>query len=101
MKPEIYEWDYDGSYDPAKNQFHSDTFSVGIFQWIPKEASEGLKKGKAVYRVKGFTGNPDEVYYKAEQICSALNKKFKRNCSTPYLILDVEQEIKKIKQSWG
>ena len=99
MEKELYKWNWSGSCDPAIRKFHSDTFSVGIFQWIPKE-SGGLKKSKAVYRVKGWTGNPEEVYFKAEQICSALNEKFKRDCSTAYLILDVEQEIKKIRQSW-
>jgi hypothetical protein len=69
-----YQWDYDGHYDPAKPQrFHSDTFSVGIFQWLPKKSGGGLKKGTVHKRIRGYTSQPQEVYNKAQAECNRLN----------------------------
>ena len=49
------------------------TFSVGIFEWIPKTNGKGLKKSAAKVRVKGPASRELEVYIKAKQICSELD----------------------------
>jgi hypothetical protein len=72
-RKKAYQWDYEGHYDPARRQqFHSNTFSVGIFQWLPKK-SGGLKKGTVHKRIRGFTSQPQEVYDKAIAECNRLN----------------------------
>jgi hypothetical protein len=48
--PKPYEWDYDGACDPAKSRSRSmQTFSVGVFQWLPKKSGKGLKRGPVKY----------------------------------------------------
>ena len=60
-------YDYAGGYDPATNRlFTSHTFSVGIFQWIPRSSGKGLKRGKVIKRITGLTSNPEAVYAAAE-----------------------------------
>lgn len=102
-KPEDFEWDYDGACMPSneKSDHNFRTFTLGIFQWIPKATKKGLKRSKVVSRVKGNSFDPDIAVKKAQQICAVLNEKFKRGVATAYLILNVEDEIKKIKQSWS
>ncbi len=67
-----YQWDYDGSCKPGGRSAYSgcSTFSVGIFQWVPRGNGKGIKRGKVVQRVKGSTSAPDEVYAKAQMICA-------------------------------
>ena len=50
-----------------------ETFSVGIFQLIPKRSGAGTKRGKVVVRVKGPTSHPDEVWRRARQIAEDLD----------------------------
>jgi len=63
-----YTWDYWGEYDPAHSVYGRGgfTFSVGVFQWLPKAKGRGVKKGKVVKRFIGFTGNPEQVYKMAQ-----------------------------------
>jgi hypothetical protein len=77
QKREVYEWDYDGACSPGNEYSGHNTFSVGIFQWIPK-TREGLKRSKVIYRIKGYVSNPDDVYEKAQKLVNMLNNKFKR-----------------------
>lgn len=49
------------------------TFSVGVFQWVPKSHSNGLKRGPVKVRVKGRCSDPELVYAKAREIASALD----------------------------
>ena len=49
------------------------TFSVGIFQCLPKASGKGLKKGKVKYRIIGWTREPESVYEKAVQICREMD----------------------------
>jgi hypothetical protein len=44
-----------GEYDfvPLIGREWSNTVSLGIFQWVYRADGHGLKKSKAVYRVKG------------------------------------------------
>lgn len=69
------QWDFDGSCSP-KNHPHgsNETFSVGIFQWVAKaHFGSGLKRAKAVARVKGYADRPEHVYDMAKRICDARN----------------------------
>ena len=49
------------------------TFSVGIFQWIPTKSRSGLRKSAVKYRVKGKPSNPEEVFARADQVVKNLN----------------------------
>ncbi len=64
-----YTWDYWGDCDPAHSAYgrRATTFSVGVFQWLPKANGKGVKKGKVVKRFTGYTGNPEQVYKMAHQ----------------------------------
>lgn len=67
MKP--YEYDFSGSCRPVNGQAYCkfNTFSVGIFQWLP--GKKGLKKSPVKVRVRGYSSNPEMVYEKAREIC--------------------------------
>jgi len=69
-------YDYDGACKPGPNGegvwAGQHDFSVSIFMWVRK-AYIGLKKAKAVYRVKGAVSNSEAVYRRAEDICDFLN----------------------------
>lgn len=70
-----YEWDFDGACAPSgRSAWNSQTtFSLGIFQWLPRSNGEGLKRGKVVQRVKGFMGKPDNAIQRARQIVAEKN----------------------------
>ena len=68
-----YGWD--GACAPHQTTWASqETFSVGIFKWVPTADAKGLKKGKTVYRLKGRIDRACLVYKRAEEICDLLNK---------------------------
>jgi hypothetical protein len=69
-KPQSLQWDYDES--PIGSESAFTTFSVGVYQWLPKTSGKGLKKSKTI-RVKGYVAEPDRVYEKARQLCRKLN----------------------------
>jgi len=72
--PIAYLWDYDGEYDPAKKPpYYSTTFSVGVFQWLPKASKKGLKKSAVVKRIRGLVSNPQDVYDRAQAECDKRN----------------------------
>jgi len=48
------------------------TFSVGIFEWVPK-ASGGLKRSRVKVRVSGHTCNAEAVDRRAQEIVEALD----------------------------
>lgn len=60
-----YEFDWSGQYDPAKSRWHHETFSVGIFMWLPKRSMRGLKKSHVIKRITGRTCDPEPVYKRA------------------------------------
>ena len=62
---------YSGACIPDGGKFFN-TFSVGIFRWIPTWDGKRRKKGKVLVRVKGKTSEPDKVYAKAKEIISLL-----------------------------
>lgn len=69
--------DFSGSCNPERLSDHSVwlpvTFSLGIFQWLPKASGKGLKKSAVKYRVRGFTYNPKPVHRRAEDVCDILD----------------------------
>ena len=67
-EPKAGDWDYDGACAiPANMVYHGwVTFSVGIFQWVPRSGGKGIKRGKVMQRIRGYCGNPQEVYDRAE-----------------------------------
>jgi len=70
-----YKHDFSGSCAPGATMlFHNNTFSVGIFQWVPKASGKGLKRTPVKFRIKGTTSNPDSVYERARIVCEKMNK---------------------------
>ncbi len=65
-----YRWDF--SVDSRESVKDSVTFSVGIYQWIPKNGRNGLKKSKTI-RVTGYVADPTSLYAKAEELCALFN----------------------------
>lgn len=62
--------DWDGKYDPSKVEYpYLDTFSVGIFRWVVKSSGNGVKRGKAICRVRGWRMHPQDVYSVATRLC--------------------------------
>ena len=49
------------------------TFSVGIFEWVPKASAKGLKKSLVKVRVQGPRAEPELVLAKAREICALLD----------------------------
>jgi len=78
QNPNAYEYDWDGACKPGGMQCFGNTFSVGVFQWLPKASGKGLKRGKVIKRIKGYTAKPDDVYKQADQLCKELDAKWKR-----------------------
>jgi hypothetical protein len=68
----LYEYDFDGSCAPYHNVIRYKTFSVGIFQWLPKSGGKGLKKSPVIVKICGRSDRPGEVYEKAHEICGRL-----------------------------
>ena len=69
--PQAYQWDYEHT-DCDSNPLY-DTFSVPVFQWIPKASGKGLKKSKTI-RVNGYTADPQRAYDRAAELCRQLNE---------------------------
>jgi hypothetical protein len=69
--PQPYEWDYART-DCDSNPLY-ETFSVPVFQWIPKASGKGLKKSKTI-RVNGYIADPQTAYDKAAELCRQLNE---------------------------
>jgi len=64
-------WDYDGSCAPTSftKVPWNRTFSVGIFQWVPRSSKKEVKRGMTVKRITGRVSDPEAVYAKAEAYC--------------------------------
>lgn len=48
------------------------TFSIGVYQAIPKTYGKGLKASKCIVRVEGYTAQPEAVREKAAEIVRQL-----------------------------
>jgi hypothetical protein len=66
--------DYSGSWAPDKSHHAAETFSVGIFRWVPKASGNGLKKTAVKMRVRGYSSDPKQVYRLAEIFCDMLDR---------------------------
>ncbi len=80
-----HEWDFGGECDPLKRgggkwSASIRTFSLGIFQWLPKANGNGLKRGKVVQRVKGYVSCPEEAHAEAQAIVDLLNSRHGSDC---------------------
>lgn len=64
-----------GEYDfvPLIGREWSNTVSLSIFQWVYKADGHGLKKSKAIYRVKGPASKWKEINERARHICLVWN----------------------------
>jgi hypothetical protein len=49
------------------------TFSVGIFQWLPKTNGKGCRKSAVKVRIRGSVKDFGAVYTKAAEIVAALD----------------------------
>ena len=66
-EPKLGDWDYDGYCVPGHEYSVGRlTFSVGIFRWVARASGKGIKRGKVMQRIRGYTSNPQEVYDRAE-----------------------------------
>jgi len=70
---EVGKHDYSGEYEPGKSRHRSQTFSVGVFEWLQKSDRKGLKRGAAKVRIIGSSCYPDAVYAEAERCCDLLD----------------------------
>lgn len=78
-----YKHDYSGSCVPGsvnisytksgKHYTGQHTFSVGIFQWLPKSSGKGLKKSAVKFRIKGNVNDAEKVYKKAKECCKMMD----------------------------
>jgi hypothetical protein len=68
--------DWRGSCSPENSigAFRCSTFSVGIFQWVAKSGGKGLKRSAVLYRIKGYSSNPEAVYARAEFVCDMMDR---------------------------
>ena len=73
-EPRPYRWTYDRS--TWDNRPGAWTFSIGIYQWVPK-ASGGLKKSTTI-RVNGYVADAQAVYARADELCERLNRESAR-----------------------
>lgn len=81
-----YSHDFSGNCAPGRmaNYSSQDTFSVGIFQWVPKASGKGLKRTAVKYRIRGPVGKAEEIYARAQDVCKYLNsgKRMNRKSET-------------------
>lgn len=66
--------DFDGKYVPSRSSATFLTFSVGIFEWVPRSNRPGLKKGPVKVRVSGSCNAPERIYMKAREIVQELDQ---------------------------
>jgi hypothetical protein len=73
-------WDFDGACKPGGVSFgHNQTFSVGIFQWIPTADGKRLKRGKVNWRIRGLTSEAEQIYERARAECARRNSQMETN----------------------
>lgn len=66
-------WDFDGGCKPkildrSPSSMYA-TFSVAVFQWLPKSSGKGLKRSKSIKRISGRVNEYAQVYARAELFC--------------------------------
>ncbi|HEY3968733.1 MAG TPA: DUF4304 domain-containing protein [Planctomycetaceae bacterium] len=78
--PKPYQWDFDR--DLPRDDVDFLTFSLGVFQWLPKASGRGLKKSPTI-RVKGYAVDYRSVHDKAQELCKRLNREQVRSDNPP------------------
>lgn len=75
-----YEWDFSGACAPTEDGkwpagYRPDSFTLGIFQWVPTADGKHVKRGKVAMRVKGYNTPKaiKEAYAQARQEVDARN----------------------------
>lgn len=70
-EPQAYQWSSDRVVTQGAYAYR--TFSVGVYQWLPKASGKGLKRSTTI-RVLGYTAEPERVFDRAEELCRRLNE---------------------------
>lgn len=67
---------YDGSCAPKPGQTYTNyaTFSLGIFELVPRANGRGTKRGKVKVRVSGPSEESIAIYDTAKEIVAALDR---------------------------
>jgi hypothetical protein len=76
-KPQAYKYDFDGACAPGSGWALHQTFSYGIFQWLPKKSGIGLKRSKVVKRIRGHVMDEAKIKQQAQDFCNTLNANIK------------------------
>lgn len=79
-EPKLWVWDYDEN--PWDQRSDAVTFSIGLYQWVPKSSGTGLKKSKTI-RVIGFVAEAAALYAKADELCEKFNREKVRSDAPP------------------
>ena len=65
---------FDGICAPGTKCGRWATFSVGIFQAVPRARGGRCKRGPVIYRVKGSMSRPEKVFARATEICRLMDR---------------------------
>jgi hypothetical protein len=72
MESVMRHFEWSGMCDPGVGFCTHETFSVGIYELIPKASGKGTKRGKVQVRVSGFISQGRDVYNLAAEIAKKL-----------------------------
>jgi len=75
-EPKAGEHGFAGSYAPGGTcikYFTNETFSLGVFEWLPKSGGKGFKHSAVKVRVSGRVGDETSVFDKAREIAGQLD----------------------------
>ena len=64
---------FSGACVPGSGWPGQHTFSVGVYEWVPKASGKGCKKSAVKVRVSGPIDDYDRVYAKAAEITAAID----------------------------
>ena len=73
---EVGKHGYEGACAPGGGvscSWNQETFSVGIFEWVPRSCGKGVKRGKVKVRVSGPVDMPERVYARADAVVAELD----------------------------
>jgi hypothetical protein len=63
-----------GACEPSMSRMYSQqTFSLGVFEWLPRTNGKGVKRGKVKVRVMGSVAFPEVVRAEASAIAVELD----------------------------
>lgn len=76
QNPQPGQHDFCGACSPSSSSEYSSqhTFSVGVFEWVPRRSKAGCRKGPVKVRVRGRVQDVELVYAKAREIVAALDR---------------------------